>query len=1231
MSSSHEVFFDETYGRTRRIRWTDVICERFRVRRATAATGAANDSNSNSAIQDGNNSNSNTGRSSPINSTSTFATIQQAQDSMQDILDRLVEINENAITAHKIVPITVKALAQRGDFAWDWDPPVLGDYDKGNNNNNNNNNNAGNGNGNGVESWGQRAAIFRETNDYFQVLVRTVQEGRLSPSRKHGKELSQLVECVLYVCGQQDPCSRTSSRSRNQTSDSDSDLDLNVPGFVGSVLRVLEVDWNLDVGHRHYDRAIAACCNVGDWHLASRLFEKQIDPNAGGPPVSLSIENPLGLYALAMRCRDEEEERARSHHVNNNNNNNNGEVNNHQDDNHDEPPPPPPLPSPPDPYTHTHTHTHTSMVAEHVMDAVQRLVMVSPSDQAGYVLAAGNALGHAGAWRELEDYRLSTVLSKDYGRPLVAACLRACCLAGDYAAGLALLKKEEILSVALARSAAGNENNNNNNNNNSGNNLEEEWQWGGARDLMDPLCRDLAMQVIGGVSIANHSGTDRYDTAGVYNGDDDGGFEDDRCYDSRLALELFRQSREEGVTISKEALLGVVEACERDKDWRGALSVLRILVEEEEMERRNRNASSDHRHRQLAPWVVPGSWLRIVERDQLGATNHGTQTRLEGGEHDRDSFLPELGTVLASVMRNCNHSSNFGMSLFALQLFRLQHHHLQIIPTRDGVSDVASEDQSPEDGIVQMLFELRTTHPNPTDQEREILTASMVALCGLRCPQNAMQLYEIMTMTTNRQEGQVARDDQHADDSASAAAAVVYQYASMNHKRSGTAVLGNPWTSAHRHIDRLLTAGQLVRKLGREIHDEKSSQGGAGNGNGNGILAGQRRNQIEEMLARAMNSCTNAHQPELALYMLEWMEDCVFSQQQQQQQQQRPPFAYTRQAPADPLHAAGLYGDSVTAEIILARRWIRDFHGANELFEGVMEKHAEDDLDQWRKTISAGLIAMVANGRGNDAVQVFEILDRNARSTDCYTTIGRHLSKIKDWKELIDLYRDATEEGYSSEELSMLALMAVTQTKVDNRLRILRAIVDDCAASVGLDSKRWTMTKYWSLKRLLGFYHARLLMWWNDEQRAPLDEVNLAIKEYYKEKANGMRPKNDIVRAIVSGASRYDSFGLETTKGYEKVPRSEDDWVALLEEVLHTMKDSFIRYDPTFVDSVVQAYKSLGRSRECVDYVSEVINVDETRMRQSTLEDVLEAAEIEHADELYNDIQMLLVQGTNRM
>ena len=800
------------------------------------------------------------------------------------------------------------------------------------------------------------------------------------------------------------------------------------------------------------------------------------------------------------------------------------------------------------------------------MDAVQRLVMVSPQDKTSYVLAAGNALGYAGYWKDFDEYRRSSFLSEQYGTSLVSAVIQAYCLCGRYDEALQILQEENIITTTLLSSSSSSSSSSPS----SKRNLEEEWQWGGERDRIDPLCRDLAMQVIGGASSATIEGgvgdadADHHDTNHHHSGSSS-------SY-SKLALMLFHQSREENFTISREALLGLVEACERDKDWKSALSVLRTVIEEDEIEHEKSNNKNSNNN--IASWIVPGSQLTIIERDQT--------------RNDSSSFtdnLSEMGPFLASIMRNCNSSSNFGMSLFSLRLFQMQLLYTSTGHYQEKKMMSKNDDTSTkvEDSIGQIISEVKNSH--------EILTASMVALCGLRCHENAMRLYEMQENNDN------------------ASAAFIYRYASSNQERSGTIALGNPWVSAHRHIDQLTEASKLIRKIHRRNKKNESN-----------YLTENQREMIEEVLARAMNSCTNAHQPELSLYLLDWMDEFIFSHHQQQS---------IPKENIDDIHKVGLYKDSVTAETILALRWTRDLTGAIEMLESILEKHAEDDLDQWRKTIAAGLTVMVANGRGGDAVQVFDVLDKDARSTDCYTTIGRHLSKVKDWNELIYLYRNATTEGYSSEELSLLAMTAVISTKVDNRLRILRAIVDECASNAGVDPKLYTMNKYWQIKRTLGFYHARLLMWWNDEQRAPLDEMNLAIKEFYKEKANGMRPKNDVARAIVSGASRYDSFGLESIRGYEKVPRSVENWTVLLEEVIHAMEGSAIRYDPNFVNSVVLAYKSLGRSRECVDYVSNVMDVDGTRIRKSTLVEVLEAARVEHDEELYSNIQMMLSRGNN--
>jgi len=1096
-----------------------------------------------------------------VTTTIVFATIEDAQDSMQELLDRLEKTNINSTSN----PITVEALSESESNNWNEK------YDNYHSNSNSNSN-----------YYRKRekiaAAIYNETMEFFDTLIRSVNDGLLLPSRKHGHELSQLVECVLYAFGQTQKqyyhnISSSSSSTNSNDGDGDDRIDIdfnnNDNNIVRDVLKVLEIDWNLDISNQHYDQAIAAACNVYNWEYASNLFEKQINPNAGGTPVSTIsiVHNPLGLYAMTQRYNSNATEVEAIQAVE-------GEeleimVN--------------------------QSSLSSSMTVEHVMDAVQRLVMVSPQDQTRYVLAAGNALGYAGHWKEFDEYRRSSFLSEQYGTSLVSAVIQACCLCGKYDEALQILQEENIIATIFSSLSTNAITESSllpppSSFSTSRSNLGEEWQWGGKRDRIDPLCRDLAMQVIGGHAIVRTgSGGDGGGVIDVNHdnqNDDDSYLSDNFDSYSKLALMLFQQSREESVTISREALLGVVEACERDKDWKSALSILRTVIEEDKIINEDKI---------IEPWIVPGSHLTIIgiERDQIILNNNdGNITTV-----DNSSSLLEMGPFLASIMRNCNSSSNFGMALFSLRLFQLQlfssgghNNNKHQMGQKNTVDDAFIEDS-----IGQTISRV--------DNSQEILTACMVALCGLRCHENAMRLYEI----------QSTDDDGH--DVVNASAALVYQYASSNQKRVGTVALGNPWVSAHQHIDQLTTASKLIQKILRRNMNNKKNE--------DTVITENQREMIEEGLARAMNSCTNAHQPELSLYLLEWMDESVLSPQYYRQS------THNNNNDNNNIHDTGVYKDSVTAETILARRWTRDLTGATKIFESILEKHAEDDLDQWRKTIAAGLTVMVANGRGSDAVQVFEVLDEDARSTDCYTTIGRHLQKVKDWKELIGLYRNATAKGYSSEELSLLAMTAVISTKVDNRLRILRAIVDECASTVGLDPKRWTMTKYWQVKRKLGFFHARLLMWWNDEQRAPLDEVNLAIKEFYKEKANGMRPKNDVVRAIVSGASIFDSLGLEYTDGYEQVPRSVENWTILLEEVLHVMKGSPIRYDPNFVDSTVQAYKSLGRSKECVQYISNVLGVDGTRIRRSTLVEVLEAARVEHAEELYNDIQMLLSRGNN--
>jgi hypothetical protein len=896
--------------------------------------------------------------------------------------------------------------------------------------------------------------ILRQTEQLFDDICRAVDQGHLNPSRKHAEALSRLVECVLYnysCC-----CNETAVPS-------------NKPKFPVSqkcqrVLKILKKEWNLDIQSSHYQHAIAVANLEENYSLASDLFEQQIDPNAGRTPVPVAIDNPQGLFAIAM------------------------------------------LHSPPN--NNIPEEVSSSAAAEHVMDAVQRLIMVSPHDQTTYLLAAGNALGYAGRWQDLVEYWKSSFLSQQYGTPLVAAVMQACWLCRRPDQAWQVLQDSKLLVV----------------NSNSSSSLAAasttgfggEWQYGGERDLMDPLVRDVAMKVV--TSFQPPSDETVTEIAPSV---------------SQVALDLYHQSQQEGTTISLDALTGVVQACEQDGKWQQALSIVWSVLDETKDIQKS--------------WIASGNHLLIEERDRKSSS--------AGQYETQQQFLWDVGDLLASVMRSCNSSSNFGISLFLLTLLQSR--------VTIAADDVVSSDPPG----APLLSQLRASE--------EVLASCMVALCGLRCYENAIDLIHT--------QGEAA--------DSSVPLKMVHEYAKSSQARFGTLVLGNPWTSAQRHI-------QALTKF---VNERRNG----------GNLSKQEQQHVLQVLAAAMNSSTNAHQPELSLQLFRWIDQEFFQSSMEK-------------SSSVTVGQGLLKNDSVTAEYIMALRWANDFSGATSMLEKCIEQQA-NDLSGWRKTLSAGLAVMMAGGRGNDAVKVFEALDEEALSTECYTTIGRHLSKNAQWKELINLYRDGVAQGFGSEELSFMAMHAVTSTRIDNRLRILRAIVAECASEVGLDPQTWVTRRYWQIKRELGFDYARLLMWWNDPERATLDELILAIKEFDNEVANELRPKNDVLRVIVKGASLLDAMQLETVEGYERVPKTVSQWVSLLDDVLSAIQDSPIHSDPNFIDSVVQAYKSLGCSRECIHYIQGIMDSDNVRLRKSTLREVLEAARMEQAMELSKDVQMLLM------
>ena len=218
------------------------------------------------------------------------------------------------------------------------------------------------------------AKLYTATLDYLACLERSVQHGTLTPSRKHGAAVSALIEEVVYLVGQ----THQQYYSFHSSASSEAVEVIPVTTVIHQVFDLLEHDWNLDVQHVHCEYAIAALCADQRWDAAAALFQRQLDPHQAGfapVPTTTMVTNPLGLYALTQSqpslpsLHDDEEEDADADDV------------------------------------EESSSSRARRRVEQVMDAVQQLVMVSPSDHDRYLWAAGTALGYAGYGDAFDKYR----------------------------------------------------------------------------------------------------------------------------------------------------------------------------------------------------------------------------------------------------------------------------------------------------------------------------------------------------------------------------------------------------------------------------------------------------------------------------------------------------------------------------------------------------------------------------------------------------------------------------------------------------------------------------------------------------------------------------------------------------------------------------------------------------------------------------------------------------------
>lgn len=645
-----------------------------------------------------------------------------------------------------------------------------------------------------------------------------------------------------------------------------------------------------------------------------------------------------------------------------------------------------------------------------------------------------------------------------------------------------------------------------------------EWQWAGGENPLHPLCRDLALQALGQ------------------------SFEEGS---SRRALDYYNQIAQEKYTISIDALVGVFEACVNDGQWPDAVDTLLSMIAKSPSDR----------------WVVTTESLAIEVIEDSAAKSMDLLTR--------------LGSCVEVTMRGCNSDGQFGVAMVCLRLFQIWMPADYLLPYQEAMSSKGHEHS--ENSLIEAIAPIICAL-NDADG---VLSASMVALCGLGLNQEASNLFKLVEGILVYVDGKIEVDrlEQARD---------LVSYANEGAERFKPTKLHGGWEVSYRHIHRLTSACSIL------VHSKSCP-------------SQEEMRLLSTAAAVAVRSCTVEKQADAGLVLLKWIEETLAS------------------------HAASLRShESALAlpptDALLSARMgaylsIEDADAALELFQNEIKN--SQGMTKWRLSTCEAITAFFRVGHASDAMDFFGKVVAENRSPDIFCRVAEGLVDEKDWDGVAKVYKSALSCGCLSEELSILAMKAAAAGRIDGRVRVFRNILGETAKFVGTQPLVWAVAKYWILKRAIGFPNICIVMWWNTSN-PHLNEVELALKLSEQRKHSGLLAKTSALRTIVIAAAAFNEKMVpsEMQDQVQRIPGNREGWVELLNDILEQAKDTSLFTDPVFASNVAIALSRLERRDECVDFVTEAL-ANGVNLQRRAVDEALKSASALGRETSVQDLKML--------
>ena len=273
------------------------------------------------------------------------------------------------------------------------------------------------------------------------------------------------------------------------------------------------------------------------------------------------------------------------------------------------------------------------------------------------------------------------------------------------------------------------------------------------------------------------------------------------------------------------------------------------------------------------------------------------------------------------------------------------------------------------------------------------------------------------------------------------------------------------WTNAFVAINRVLKAMDAIRSQDTNIPPES-------------------RLLFERGLGRAMDHCIDAKQPAAALHLFDHTTALLTRKNPTLAQTVKSFFGMEN--PSDERTREVMFRNDNAREDLKSLRpsdpvlaaLIRAYHKTNQpenalsaFYDGTMHL---DDSSTMAMSQNANLEVLLENDV-DECISFLDNMDEGCVNPSTFLIIAKHYARNEIWPQVGELYNRARKAGCISEELGLIAMQAVCESELlEGKILVLRAIVWDISNLNGMTPDEYIQSKYWGIKRYVGFHYARV-------------------------------------------------------------------------------------------------------------------------------------------------------------